>query len=168
MPELCNQHIKIVFKFIFRFHAILQFGMPSENDDVQFQKDGSLGFYLYDLNSTHGTFLNKAQVPTNEYFRVKVGHMMKFGGSSRIYILQVKIYFRVLFGININNWMNIISKEDGGWPFEFYLCMLFAFSVGIGPSTNTRDGQEITMSGQILCIYMQGDVYIFCDVCHSS
>ena len=59
---------------------------------MEFQKDGSYGFYLYDLNSTHGTYLNKAKVPVHKYYRVKVGHMMKFGGSSRIYILQVNTY----------------------------------------------------------------------------
>ena len=75
--------------FSFRYHAVLQFGRPTEDDDVEFQKDGSAGFYLYDLNSTHGTSLNKAAVPHHKYYRVKVGHMMKFGGSSRIYILQV-------------------------------------------------------------------------------
>ena len=73
----------------FRHHAVLQFGQPTENDDVEFQKDGSSGFYLYDLGSTHGTYLNKTPVPSKKYYRVKVGHMMKFGGSSRLYILQV-------------------------------------------------------------------------------
>ncbi|CAK8693215.1 unnamed protein product [Clavelina lepadiformis] len=73
---------------ISRHHAILQFGNPGESDDVEFQKDGSSGFYLFDLASTHGTFLNKARVPSEKYYRMKVGHMIKFGGSSRIYILQ--------------------------------------------------------------------------------
>nr|XP_026694178.1 LOW QUALITY PROTEIN: kanadaptin [Ciona intestinalis] len=73
---------------ISRHHAVLQFGKPSENDNVELQKDGSAGFYLIDLGSTHGTFLNKTKIPSHKYYRVKVGHMMKFGGSSRMHFLQ--------------------------------------------------------------------------------
>uniref|UniRef100_H2YR94 FHA domain-containing protein n=1 Tax=Ciona savignyi TaxID=51511 RepID=H2YR94_CIOSA len=73
---------------ISRHHAVLQFGKPNEADDVELQKDGSAGFYLIDLGSTHGTFINKTKIPSNKYYRVKVGHMMKFGGSTRIHILQ--------------------------------------------------------------------------------
>uniref|UniRef100_A0A8C0ZDE4 FHA domain-containing protein n=1 Tax=Cyanistes caeruleus TaxID=156563 RepID=A0A8C0ZDE4_CYACU len=37
------------------------------------------GFYVYDLGSTHGTFLNKARVPPRTYCRVRVGHGLRFG-----------------------------------------------------------------------------------------
>lgn len=75
---------------VFRYHAIFQFGTPNpEDQNVEFQKDGSAGFYLFELGSTHGTFLNKAKVPQGKYYRIKVGHMVKFGNSTRTYILQV-------------------------------------------------------------------------------
>ena len=87
----CCLFAPLLQNFVFRHHAVLQYGKPSEKDDVEFQKDGSGGFYLYDLGSTHSTYLNKSAVPSHKYYRVKVGHMMKFGGSSRLYILQVVV-----------------------------------------------------------------------------
>ncbi|CAG0895698.1 unnamed protein product, partial [Darwinula stevensoni] len=64
-----------------RYHAVLQYrGVSTETQEK--------GFYLYDLGSTHGTYLNKARIRPNIYHRLHVGHMMKFGGSSRIFILQ--------------------------------------------------------------------------------
>ncbi|CAH1407547.1 unnamed protein product [Nezara viridula] len=64
-----------------RYHAVLQYrGVP----------DGDLdkGFYLYDLDSTHGTFLNKGRLKPKIYARIKVGHMIKFGCSTRFFLLQ--------------------------------------------------------------------------------
>uniref|UniRef100_A0A0L8GLA6 FHA domain-containing protein n=1 Tax=Octopus bimaculoides TaxID=37653 RepID=A0A0L8GLA6_OCTBM len=46
------------------------------------------GWYLYDLDSTHGTWINKIQVRPKVYHRIRVGHVIKFGGSSRLFILQ--------------------------------------------------------------------------------
>lgn len=66
---------------ISRYHAVLQYrGVP----------DGDLekGFYLYDLDSTHGTFLNGAKLKPKVYARVRVGHMIKFGCSTRFFLLQ--------------------------------------------------------------------------------
>ncbi|PKA67286.1 FHA domain-containing protein DDL [Apostasia shenzhenica] len=59
---------------ISRFHAVLQF-----------RKDGA---YIYDLGSTHGTFLNKRQVKKKVYTEIHVGDVLRFGHSSRLYILQ--------------------------------------------------------------------------------
>ena len=76
---------------ICRNHCVLQYGSPNKDDQVELQKDGSYGWYLYDLQSTHGSFINKAKVKAQTYYRIKVGHMIKFGTSSRIYILQVSL-----------------------------------------------------------------------------
>jgi len=58
-----------------RYHAVLQF---KRNGDA----------YLYDLSSTHGTFINKKQVKKNAYVELHVGDMIRFGHSSQLYILQ--------------------------------------------------------------------------------
>ncbi|XP_016152449.1 PREDICTED: kanadaptin [Ficedula albicollis] len=67
-----------------RHHAVLQYrgaGCSPGGADAA-------GFYVYDLGSTHGTFLNKARVPPRTYCRVRVGHGLRFGGSSRLFLLQ--------------------------------------------------------------------------------
>lgn len=40
------------------------------------------------LDSTHGTFINKMRVKPRVYVRVRVGHQLKLGNSTRKYILQ--------------------------------------------------------------------------------
>ncbi|KAK7295560.1 hypothetical protein RJT34_18470 [Clitoria ternatea] len=60
---------------ISRFHAV-----------IQFKRSGDA--YLYDLGSTHGTFLNKNKVEKNTYVDLHVGDVIRFGGSTRLFILQ--------------------------------------------------------------------------------
>ncbi|KAJ9564089.1 hypothetical protein OSB04_000055 [Centaurea solstitialis] len=60
---------------ISRFHAVLQFN-----------KSG--GAFLYDLSSTHGTFINKNQVKKKVYVELHVGDVLRFGHSTRLYIFQ--------------------------------------------------------------------------------
>ncbi|CAL0318762.1 unnamed protein product [Lupinus luteus] len=60
---------------ISRFHAV-----------IQFKRSGDA--YLYDLGSTHGTFLNKNQVEKNTYVDLHVGDVIRFGRSSRLFIFQ--------------------------------------------------------------------------------
>ncbi|XP_034660724.1 kanadaptin [Drosophila subobscura] len=83
---------------ISRFHAVLQY-KPKASHDHHYEDDEHHsekpakperpeGWYIYDLDSTHGTYLNKQRVPSKVYIRMRVGHMLKLGGSSRIYILQ--------------------------------------------------------------------------------
>ncbi|XP_064621223.1 kanadaptin-like [Lineus longissimus] len=64
-----------------RYHAIVQY--CAKKNSLH-----EIGWYLYDLDSTHGTWINKNKVKPREYFRVRVGHVLKFGGSSRLFILQ--------------------------------------------------------------------------------
>lgn len=64
-----------------RFHAILQYRSESSGDTPA-------GFYLYDLESTHGTFHNKNRCFPKTYYRLRVGHTLKFGCSTRLLILQ--------------------------------------------------------------------------------
>ncbi|KAJ9683020.1 hypothetical protein PVL29_018849 [Vitis rotundifolia] len=60
---------------ISRFHAVLQF-----------KRNGAA--YLYDLGSTHGTFLNKSQVKKQVYTELHVGDVIRFGLSTRLYVFQ--------------------------------------------------------------------------------
>ncbi|XP_059610033.1 kanadaptin [Phlebotomus argentipes] len=81
---------------ISRFHAVLQYRPddenaseePEEEDSGQKKKKVEPGWYLYDLSSTHGTFVNKQRVPPKTYIRIRVGHIVKMGGSTRQFILQ--------------------------------------------------------------------------------
>ncbi|XP_077094439.1 kanadaptin isoform X2 [Siphateles boraxobius] len=70
---------------ISRYHAVVQYRGTAG-------QDGGLGegtgFYAYDLGSTHGTFVNKNKIPPKTYIRLRVGHVLKFGGSTRLFILQ--------------------------------------------------------------------------------
>ncbi|KAL5582054.1 hypothetical protein UlMin_014496 [Ulmus minor] len=60
---------------ISRFHAVLQF-----------KRSGDA--YIYDLGSTHGTFVNKIQLEKKTYVDLHVGDVVRFGQSSRLYIFQ--------------------------------------------------------------------------------
>ncbi|KAM9466761.1 kanadaptin [Clarias gariepinus] len=70
---------------ISRYHAVVQYrGEPGDTGAL----GEELGFYVYDLGSTHGTFVNKNKIPPKTYLRLHVGHVVKFGGSTRLFILQ--------------------------------------------------------------------------------
>ncbi|KAF6106299.1 solute carrier family 4 member 1 adaptor protein [Phyllostomus discolor] len=78
--DVCLEHPSVS-----RYHAVLQHGASGPGGDG----DGhGPGFYLYDLGSTHGTFLNKTRIPPRTYCRVHVGHVLRFGGSTRLFLLQ--------------------------------------------------------------------------------
>jgi len=59
-----------------RHHAIIQY---SGGNSEEFSK----GWYLFDLDSTHGTWINKNKVPPKKFHRLHVDYVMKFGGSTR-------------------------------------------------------------------------------------
>jgi hypothetical protein len=66
-----------------RYHAILQYS-NGDTDPNNFKE----GFYVYDLNSTHGTFVNKTRIKPNDYVKLELDNMFKFGMSTRLYILH--------------------------------------------------------------------------------
>jgi pSer/pThr/pTyr-binding forkhead associated (FHA) protein/predicted transcriptional regulator len=65
-----------------RYHAILQYS--DGQTDIKYPQ----GFYIYDFNSTHGTCLNKIKIEPNKYIAFQPGNMIKFGLSTRIYLLH--------------------------------------------------------------------------------
>ncbi|XP_036119194.1 kanadaptin [Molossus molossus] len=78
--DVCLEHPSVS-----RHHAVLQHGAAGADGEC----DGhGPGFYLYDLGSTHGTFLNKTRIPPRTYCRVHVGHVLRFGCSTRLFLLQ--------------------------------------------------------------------------------
>eukprot|EP00698_Gefionella_okellyi_P001120 TRINITY_DN11011_c0_g1_i1.p1 TRINITY_DN11011_c0_g1~~TRINITY_DN11011_c0_g1_i1.p1 ORF type:complete len:702 (+),score=185.88 TRINITY_DN11011_c0_g1_i1:63-2108(+) len=58
-----------------RQHAVLQ---HKGDDEV----------YLFDLESSHGTFINKQQIQPRKFCRIRDGDMIKFGQSLRLYIFN--------------------------------------------------------------------------------
>jgi hypothetical protein len=53
---------------------------------IQFDQDGDA--YLYDMDSAHGTRLNKKPVPGREYMPLKPGDQIRFGESTRLCIFD--------------------------------------------------------------------------------
>ncbi len=66
---------------ISRYHAIVQY-------KSEFEHGQPAGLYLYDCGSTHGTFINKKRLEPKVYVRIKIGYIIKFGQSSRLYLVQ--------------------------------------------------------------------------------
>eukprot|EP00879_Flechtneria_rotunda_P006998 GHRR01007347.1.p1 GENE.GHRR01007347.1~~GHRR01007347.1.p1 ORF type:complete len:746 (+),score=339.15 GHRR01007347.1:207-2444(+) len=59
-----------------RLHAVLQFNRETKEA------------FLYDCDSTQGTFINKNQLQARVYTPVRVGDTIRFGQSSRMYVLS--------------------------------------------------------------------------------
>ncbi|OCT79535.1 kanadaptin isoform X1 [Xenopus laevis] len=81
--RLPSCHVSLEHPSVSRYHAVLQYRHVQGSGP-----DEELGFYVYDLGSTHGTFLNKQRVQPKTYCRVRVGYVLKFGGSTRLFLLQ--------------------------------------------------------------------------------
>ncbi|KAL8185599.1 UNVERIFIED_CONTAM: hypothetical protein K2H54_055558 [Gekko kuhli] len=69
-----------------RHHAVIQRRPPPPAGEKQ--QGPEPGLYAYDLDSAHGTFINKARISPRTYCRIRVGHVLRFGGSSRLFVLQ--------------------------------------------------------------------------------
>jgi pSer/pThr/pTyr-binding forkhead associated (FHA) protein len=86
---------------VLEFHkSKISFGRLEENDLILEHPSSSRthavlqvldnGYFLMDLGSAHGTFLNKVKIPAKENVQVYAGDFVVFGQSTRKYILQVK------------------------------------------------------------------------------
>ncbi|KAL4711222.1 hypothetical protein ACJJTC_019063 [Scirpophaga incertulas] len=80
--RLANCEVILGHPTISRHHCILQYKAFANEGEP------SCGWYLHDLGSTHGTFLNRLRLKPSHFTRVRVGHQIKFGNSSRTYILM--------------------------------------------------------------------------------
>ncbi|GAB5360689.1 hypothetical protein AAMO2058_000648700 [Amorphochlora amoebiformis] len=65
---------------------VLQHQSISRQHCVLQHREGGL-VYLYELGSTHGTKVNKKKIPPRDHFQINIGDVIKFGESSRLYIL---------------------------------------------------------------------------------
>jgi len=74
-------HIPMEHPSISRFHCVIQYCLEGSDDHPR-------GFYAYDLASSHGSFLNRNRMKPHTYYHLRVGHLLKFGGSSRMFVLQ--------------------------------------------------------------------------------
>jgi len=82
--RLPSCHLSLAHPTISRYHAIIQYRATADDKH-------SKGFYLYDLESTHGTFWNGHRIKSRTYVRLHGGHMIKFGCSQRKFILQAPL-----------------------------------------------------------------------------
>uniref|UniRef100_W5NKQ4 Solute carrier family 4 member 1 adaptor protein n=1 Tax=Lepisosteus oculatus TaxID=7918 RepID=W5NKQ4_LEPOC len=83
--RLPNCDVSLEHPSISRYHAVVQYRRRAGEEGVIGEEKG---FYAFDLSSTHGTFVNKNKIPPKTYIRLRVGHVLKFGGSTRLFILQ--------------------------------------------------------------------------------
>lgn len=61
-----NCHIVMAHPTVSRYHAVLQFRSTFSAADER------KGFYLFDLGSTHGTFVNKERIKPRTYVKLQV------------------------------------------------------------------------------------------------
>ncbi|KAL8809087.1 MAG: hypothetical protein Q9223_007962, partial [Gallowayella weberi] len=69
-------------------HAVLQFRHVIKKDEFG-EKRGKVGLYVLDLDSANGTFLNGERVEGRRYVEVRGGDVLRWGESSREYVLLV-------------------------------------------------------------------------------
>lgn len=83
--RLPNCDVSLEHPSVSRYHAVIQYKTSDTSNSEK-------GFYIYDLGSTHGTTVNKSRLEAKRYYRLRVGYVFKFGGSSRLFVLQVSRY----------------------------------------------------------------------------
>jgi smad nuclear-interacting protein 1 len=84
--------VRLEHASISKQHAVVQFrgvAAPREPGDMRPPEHAVLP-YLMDLESANGTFLNDERVLPARYVELRVGDKLKFGGSTRDYVLMVE------------------------------------------------------------------------------
>nr|VZI24761.1 unnamed protein product [Spirometra erinaceieuropaei] len=88
----CAKCVTMLHPSISRVHAILQYGSgpptPTSQTASDQDTEPTKGWHIIDMNSTHGTFVNKRRAPPNRYIRLHVGYVIRLGNSTRLLILQ--------------------------------------------------------------------------------
>ncbi|KAL8999608.1 MAG: hypothetical protein Q9169_001568 [Polycauliona sp. 2 TL-2023] len=69
-------------------HAVLQFRHVIKKDEFG-EKKGKVGLYVLDLDSANGSFLNGERVEGRRYVEVRHGDVLRWGESSREYVVLV-------------------------------------------------------------------------------
>lgn len=64
-----------MLKSVSRYHAVIQFNQSGDA-------------FIYDLESAHGTRLNKKRIPPHVHLPLRVGDQLRFGESTRIYVFE--------------------------------------------------------------------------------
>lgn len=76
--RLPENDISLEHQSISRKHAIIQFGPRNTA-------------FICDLDSSHGTFINKKQIPSSQFVKITSGNaVVHFGASSRLFVLHLE------------------------------------------------------------------------------
>ncbi|KAF9181092.1 hypothetical protein BGZ51_007316 [Haplosporangium sp. Z 767] len=67
-------------------HAVLQFRQIVETD-AQGHANRTTKPFIIDLESSNGTFVNGTQIPPTRYYELKLSDVIKFGASTREFVL---------------------------------------------------------------------------------
>ena len=68
--------------------------------------------FLYDLESTHGTFINKKLIPSRKYIKLAVGDVFKLGQSTKLFILNGPQSDASEDASAIQSFKTMLSKEE--------------------------------------------------------
>ncbi|KAL0087477.1 Smad nuclear interacting protein-like protein [Phycomyces blakesleeanus] len=68
-------------------HAVLQFRRVAESDPKSNNVRHVVKPFVIDLESTNGTFLNGTRIPSTRYVELRLKDVLKFGNSTREYVL---------------------------------------------------------------------------------
>lgn len=100
-----------------REHAIIEFqyvsnASDSNKDNIWNEDNHELHIMLTDLNSTHGTKVNRQKIDAGKIFEIYVGDCIKFGESSNLcFILGPERYTRDISGIRHLNSSRASNSE---------------------------------------------------------